>query len=129
MKEYLLVTREGNLYTKESFIDDSEPRKVSNWYPLSIPFENFRSWFVSEEAMNNKLNTTLQPVNNSPVNIWMDNMGWTYTHRLDSQNCRKPDFTEIQEIDQPVVKGRHLPLVWHKGAWCKQTNKGPVKLP
>lgn len=127
---YTLEEQNGKLYAKEETINEWEPRKDILWYELVTPYQKFVSWFASEEIARVLLGDTLYPNDSaSSPTIWHDKRGWKWisvcaTHAGQKQ---KPDIIEFEPIPMPVVKSRK-PLVWHKGAWHKETAKGLVKI-
>ena len=124
---YTLEERDGSLYAKQTFTDDNLPRIIANWYLLTTPLDQFRTWFASTERMKASLGGVLEPTIN-PATVWKDERGWTYHIISGISGERKAVFTEITPIPEPVQRGRKYPLEWHKCAWHKRTGKGLVKL-
>lgn len=119
---YTLAERDGNLYAKRTLINEWVPQEDINWYLLTTPYRRYRAWFASEEAARAFLGKEMHPTCNPPL-VFEITQGWRF-HRATSG---KPEITETTPIRCPVHRGRNS-LVWHKGAWYKETAKGLVKL-
>lgn len=118
---YTLEERSGNLYAKKAWRDDTVPVEVTNWYLLATPWRRFRSWFASEEAARAFLGKEMHPTGNPPM-VFQIQQGW----RIHRANAGKPEIIETRDIPEPAHTRRQH-LVWHKGAWHKETAKGLVK--
>jgi hypothetical protein len=121
---YTLEERDGALYAKETSINEWLPRQDENWYLLATPYRNFVSWFASEEAARQLLGMEIRATINNPAVVFRNHLGWLF-HRADASS--KPAYTESTPIPSPKIKGR-CKVVWHKGAWHKETVKGLVKV-
>lgn len=124
---HTLAERDGSLYATETFVDEWEPRRITNWYLLNTTLAEFVTWFASETLMHRKIGCTLFP-QVRPASVWKDEQGWTYRITSGFPSERTPAFTDIVPIPAPLQRGRKYQLQWHKGAWYKETKRGLVVL-
>lgn len=119
----LLAERDGWLYIKNIFTSYAEPKQITLWWATGVRMSDytyaFRCPHTPPLLPTEHLGQRMKTLGNG---YFSDECGMTY--RLKEGGATKADLIETIDLDQPVQRGRKLPIRWYQGEWQKETADG-----